>query len=96
MESDATLGTLVKSSKEKLCKSIAGVLALSYRTAPLAFVQASLTKEENVSNYVEKVDGDIVYFPPTADNTKRDRVFQEGVTFGEISNLINKTSVARE
>jgi len=95
LESDGTLGSLVKSSKEKLCKSIAGVLALSYRAAPLTFVQAALN-EQDVSKYAEKVDGDTVYFPSTADNTKRDRVFQEGVTFGEISTLINKTTVAKE
>ena len=95
MESDGTVGSLVKSSKERLCKAIAGVLALSYRSAPLAFVQAALD-EQDVSKYVEKVDGDTVYFPSTADNTKRDRVFQEGVTFSEISTLIHKTTIAKE
>lgn len=83
----------MKSSKERLCKAIAGVLALSYRTAPLAFVQAALD-EKDVSKYVEKVDGDTACFPSTADNTKRDRVFQEGVTFNEISNLVQKTTTA--
>lgn len=58
-------------------------------------MQAALD-EQDVSKYVEKVDGDTVYFPPTADNTKRDRVFQEGVTFSEISTLIHKTAVAKE
>lgn len=95
LESDATLGALVKNSQERLSKAIVGVLALSYRAAPLSFCQSALN-EQNVSKYVEKVDGDTVYFEATADNTKRDRVFQEGVTFGEISNLIHKTTVAKE
>lgn len=95
LESDATLGSLVKSSKDKLCKAIAAVLALSYKTAPLDIVQAALN-EEDVGKYAEKVDGNTVYFASTADNTKRDRVFQEGVTFGEISNLISKTATVAQ
>ena len=95
LESNADVSNLVKSSKEKLCESIASVLALSYRSAPLDFVQGALN-EKDVSKYVEKVDGTIVYFTATADNTKRGRVFQEGVTFKEISSLIYKTTVARE
>lgn len=84
----------MKSSKERVCEAIAGVLALSYKSAPLSFVKAALNDASNLAQYVEKVDGDTVYFAATADNTKRDRVFQEGVTFGEISALIHKTSTA--
>jgi hypothetical protein len=95
LEGNADVGNLVDSSKERLCQSIAGVLALSYRSAPLEFVQESLD-EKDVSKFVEKVDGNTVYFAATADNTKRDRVFQEGVTFREVSSLINKTTVVKE
>jgi hypothetical protein len=50
-----------------------------------------------VAKYVESVNGDdTVSFAATADNTKRGRVFQEGVTFTEIATLMSKTRVAKE
>jgi hypothetical protein len=71
------------------------VLQLSYRTAPLSVVQSALNTQ-NVDDYVESVNGDLVSFTATADNTKRDRVFQEGVTFSEIATLMTKARVAKE
>jgi hypothetical protein len=95
LESNDTLLPLAKSGTNGLCQSIAGVLQLSYRTAPLSVVQSALNTQ-NVDKYVESVNGDLVSFAATADNTKRGRVFQEGVTFSEISNLMSNTRVAKE
>lgn len=95
LESNESLLPLVKSGTDHLCQSIASVLALSYRTAPLSVVTCAL-HTDNVAKYVESVNGDTVSFAATADNTKRGRVFQEGVTFTEIATLMSKTRVAKE
>jgi hypothetical protein len=97
---EETLSVLAKRSTERLSKSIVSVLALSFRTAPLLVVTAASNVDTTaLSSYeavVERVDNDSVTFVATADNTKRDRVFQEGVTFNDISSLMSKAAVARE
>jgi predicted RNA-binding protein with PIN domain len=42
---------------------------------------------------VEHVDTDSVTFVATADNTKQNRVFQEGVHFTDISAMLSKRTV---
>jgi CSN8/PSMD8/EIF3K family len=95
LESNESLLPMVESGTDRLCQSIATVLALSYRTAPLSVVTSAL-HTDNVAKYVESVNGDTVSFPATPDNTKRGRVFQEGVTFTEIATLMSKTRAAKE
>ena len=51
---------------------------------------AELSKLNHPS--VESVDGDTVYFVPTAENTKRNRVFQDGVNYGAIASMMAKVS----
>jgi hypothetical protein len=58
-------------------------------------VQSALNTQ-NVDAYVESVNGDLVTFAATTDNTKRGRVFQEGVTFFEVASLMSKARVAKE
>jgi hypothetical protein len=78
--------------------AIGGVLALTYRTAPLKLVLAALdtgdlTSRADLKALVESVDASNVYFVATPDNTKRNRVFQD-VDFSSISNLMSK--IAKE
>jgi hypothetical protein len=88
LESNADL----KVDAQKLRQGIMSVLALCYRAAPLSVVQSALnsTATVEVSAYaeIESVSGDSVTFAATADNTKRHRVFQEGITFSSVSSFV--------
>ena len=79
----------------KLQTAICGVLALTYRTAPLKLVLAACDNADlgSMKAFVEKTDASSVYFVATADNTKRNRVFQD-VDFNSISTLMAK--IAKE
>jgi len=48
---------------------------------------------ENRSPVVEKVEGDVVTFAASADNTKRDRVFKEGVNYDAVALLMANTAL---
>lgn len=82
--------------------SICGVLALTYRTASLKMVLAALDvsaggeltgRPDLTPGLIESVDASNVYFTPTSDNTKRDRVYKD-VDFDSISTLMAK--IAKE
>jgi hypothetical protein len=47
------------------------------------------------SPVVESVTETTVVFLPTVDNTKRQRVYQEGVSFSTVSALIQKMNAAQ-
>jgi hypothetical protein len=95
---DDQLKSLASGATERLQRAIVQVLALSYRTASLSMVISALdlssgndiTKLNNP--LVESVNGDIVSFVATADNTKRNRVFQEGVNFSSIASMMGKVT----
>jgi hypothetical protein len=80
----------------RLQSAICGVLALTYRTAPVSMVVkalnvssgAELTGRKDLPQ-IESVDASNVYLKATADNTKRNRVFQD-VDFSSISSLMTK------
>lgn len=90
--------SLAGNSTEKLQRAILEVLALTYRTASLSKVLAALNMSSGDAisklnhSSVESVSGDKVVFVATADNTKRNRVFQEGVDFGAIASMMAKVS----
>mmetsp|Transcript_1690 Transcript_1690/g.2889 ORF Transcript_1690/g.2889 Transcript_1690/m.2889 type:complete len:247 (-) Transcript_1690:112-852(-) len=96
------------SAVNKLRRSILGLLALTYRAAPMSVVLPALDMREtselskfvsddpDVKAIVEKVDGESVTFFATASNTKRDKVFKEGVSFVSVSTMINKGASLRE
>ena len=91
----------LKNHHAALQAAICGVLALSYRTAPLKLVLAALdvsaggelSSRADLKPFIESADASNVYFVATADNTKRNRVFQD-VDFNSISNLMAK--IAKE
>jgi hypothetical protein len=95
--SDPVVQQMSKAAVPALQQSILAVLALSYKQAPMAVVlaathletAAALTKITN-SPVIESVDADTVTFVSTHDNTKRQRVYQEGVSFQTVSALLQK------
>jgi hypothetical protein len=95
------LVSLTKSAIPTLQKSILSVLALSYKEAPIQFVMDSLNvaRADDIqslsSPVVESVTETTVVFLPTVDNTKRQRVYQEGVSFPTVSALIQKMNAAQ-
>lgn len=88
---------LSQASTEKIQKAILGVLALSYRTASTSTVLAAVSmSEEDLSKMnhdaIESITGDKVIFKATSDNTKRNRVFQEGINYSSIASMMAKVS----
>lgn len=85
-------------AESRLQQAILQVLSLSYKEAPISVVQKALNLSDSASipasDVVEKVeerDGrNLVLFVATPDNTKRQRVYQEGISFHTISNLLQK------
>jgi CSN8/PSMD8/EIF3K family len=96
---DSLQATLVANKgTERLQSAIVDVLALSYRTASLSTVLVALnvTSGEEVTKLkhpnIESVTGDKVTFLASSDNTKRNRVFQEGVNFGAIASMMARVT----
>jgi translation initiation factor 3 subunit K len=85
-----------KSMEGKLQGAILSTLALSYKEAPASVVLTALnvtsvnavTALKNPT--VESITADTVVFLASQDNTKRKRVYQEGVNFTAISSLMAK------
>jgi len=86
---------LVGRAAEVLQRGILQAMALTYRSVSLEKVLANLNIESSSAAKladtpcVESVDTDTVTFVATADNTKRGRVFQEGVCYGAIANMMS-------
>jgi len=95
-------------SIRKFRQSILYLLSITYTTAPLAVVLSALELEssfalkdflkeagnESAADLVSDVkEGECVDFKLTKDNTRRNRVFKEGVSFDAIANIIVASSV---
>jgi CSN8/PSMD8/EIF3K family len=93
---DASMKALVVRSTEKLQRGILQALSFTFKSANLDKVLASLNLKDAAGltqlkePCVESVSGDAVVFVATADNTKRNRVFQEGLSYNAIANLMAK------
>jgi hypothetical protein len=96
IQGDDQCKSLASGSTDRLQSAIAEVLALSYRTAALSMVLSALNLKSGDALVqmacVESVSGDVVTFVATADNTKRNRVFQEGVNFAAIASMMGKVT----
>jgi translation initiation factor 3 subunit K len=96
IEGDEKVKSLASGSDEKFQRAILEVLALTYKTAKSSQVLAALkmTSTDEISKLshpcVESISGDVVVFTASAENTKRNRVFQEGVNFGAIASMMAK------
>jgi hypothetical protein len=88
LEGNADLKAVVK--PDQIRQGIVDVLALSYRAAPIEVVKIALNVDSVDASYtnVESVSATEVVFVATPDNTKRSRVFQEGVKFSAISSFV--------
>jgi hypothetical protein len=88
----------VAGATKKLQAAIAQSIALSHRTAKLAMVLSStkMASGDELSkagiSCIESVSGDIVTFVASTDNTKRNRVFQEGVNFSALASMMAKVT----
>ena len=87
-------------TKETLQREILQVLSLTYKSIPvdkvLKLVNMKSGSEVTQLNdsCVESVTDKTVTFVSTPDNTKRNRVFQEGVSYGALANLMSKVAAA--
>mmetsp|Transcript_28921 Transcript_28921/g.32437 ORF Transcript_28921/g.32437 Transcript_28921/m.32437 type:complete len:239 (+) Transcript_28921:185-901(+) len=86
-------------AKKDLQKGILQAMALTYRSARLDTVLANLNMDASsaasvteISTCVESVGTDTVTFVATTDNIKRGRVFQEGVSYGALANMMSKVT----
>jgi len=86
-------------AKKDLQKGILQAMALTYRSARLDTVLANLNMDSSsaaslteISTCVEAVGTDTVTFVATTDNIKRGRVFQEGVSYGALANMMSKVT----
>ncbi|KAG7355609.1 26S proteasome regulatory subunit [Nitzschia inconspicua] len=95
---DPSLKALVGRSTEKLQRGILQVLSFTYKSAKLDKVLTVLNLKDSAGltqlkdPCLESVSGDTVVFKSTVDNTKRNRVFQEGLSYNAIANLMAKVS----
>jgi hypothetical protein len=99
-ENTEMLAALARSAIRTLQQTILATLALVYKEAPLQFVMDSLNvqraEEIPVGNgVVESLTAATVVFSASADNTKRQRVYQEGVSFSTVSALMQKMNTAQ-
>lgn len=87
---DPDLAPIVASSRVQLQRAVLSVLALTYQSAPASIVlsccNSSSVKDAEATFLkshpaVESVASDRVVFKPTTDNSKRQRVFQEGISY---------------
>jgi hypothetical protein len=95
---DDNIKNMIIRNTDKLQKDILEVLALTYKTLSVkkVLVALNLKSADALSKLkcksVESVSGENVVFVATPDNTKRNRVFQEGVNFGAIASMMAKVS----
>jgi translation initiation factor 3 subunit K len=93
-----SIKALVGRSTEKLQHGILSALAFSYKSAQVDKVLAALNLKDAAGitklnhSCVTSVTGSEVVFAATADNTKRNRVFQEGLSYSSIASLMAKVS----
>jgi hypothetical protein len=106
--SNVVLTEAAKSAQDKIRLSILSVLASSYREVPTSIALPSLNladfndfdafqgrNELDVTKVIEVVNksSEIIRFLPTVENTKRGRVYKEGIHLESIAPLI---AAARE
>ena len=96
--SDSVICSVAKRSVQRLQASILQVLALTYKEAPTSVVSKALRgiSADDIaalkSPVVKSASADSVVFEASADNTKREKVYQEGVSFSTIGSLLSKIS----
>lgn len=87
----------------RIQESIIYVIALTYKSASLTMVKKAcgidvigasynhdIINKPSKDSVIESVNQEVVTFKSSSDNTKRQRVYQEGVSFNTISTLLQK------
>jgi hypothetical protein len=93
---DPRIQQAAKDRVPALQQAILGVLALTFKEAPTSTVLKALNVENVAavlalkSPTVVSASDTSVVFVGTPDNTKRQRVYHEGVSFNAVSSLLNK------
>lgn len=92
----------------RLRRSILSLLSLTYTTTPLAVVLSALDlkssfalkdflqeegNEASAALVAEVKEGECVEFRPRKENTRRHRVFKEGVNFDSIAHMLENSSM---
>jgi len=96
--SNATIAKVAKSSIPTVQSAIIKLLALTYKEAPTSVVTKALqipSEQDPVlqtHTSVESATSEKVVFVGSSENTKRQKVFQDGVDFSAITALIGKTA----
>mmetsp|Transcript_9962 Transcript_9962/g.24230 ORF Transcript_9962/g.24230 Transcript_9962/m.24230 type:complete len:231 (+) Transcript_9962:130-822(+) len=91
---DKYIEALVGRATPVLQKGILETMALTYKSAALEKVIANLNMDSSSADKIksfpciDSVSDNAVTFVAEADNTKRSRVFQEGVSYGAIANMM--------
>ena len=97
-DGDKYIEALISRGTQVLQKGILEAMALTYRSASLEKVLANLNMKSssaaklNDISCIESVSGTTVTFVATTDNTKRSRVFQEGVSYGAIASMMSSVA----
>ena len=97
-DGDKYIKALVSRGTEVLQNGILQAMALTYRTASLDKVLTNLNMESSSAatlkdiECIESVSADTVTFVAATENTKRGRVFQEGVSYGALANMMSVVS----
>jgi translation initiation factor 3 subunit K len=94
-DGDQYIKALVGRATGVLQKGILEAMALTYKSVSLEKVLANLNMESSSAATlsaipcIESISGNTVSFVAAIDNTKRGRVFQEGVSYGAIANMMS-------
>mmetsp|Transcript_95600 Transcript_95600/g.276139 ORF Transcript_95600/g.276139 Transcript_95600/m.276139 type:complete len:222 (-) Transcript_95600:37-702(-) len=98
LDGSDSIKKIVSSSKGKMQGAILEVLALTKRSASVdsALKSLNMSSSSELTGLkhpsVESVEGGKISFVASADNTKRLRVFQEGVNYPSIASMMAKVS----
>lgn len=104
LQSPHYLKELLGSSRAEteLRNGILDVMALTYRSAKLSTVLSNLNLSSMSdlsslsSSAVESINDTTVTFVKTSNNSKRGRVYQEGISYGDIASMMSKVNVSAE
>jgi hypothetical protein len=94
------ISELAQKSVARMQHAVLHALSFTYQQAPVSVVLAAINAKDASSiqalvdmrkdSVVEKVDATTVTFIPNVYNTKKQRVYQESLSFAAVTNLMNK------
>jgi hypothetical protein len=88
-----TIAELTQKSVARMQQAVLHALSFTYQQAPVSVVLAAINAKDASAiqaSVVEKVDETTVTFVPNVYNTKKQRVYQESLSFSAVTHLMNK------